>query len=202
MHESERLKKILDANKSKYNKDSVFIETGSGLSTIQLSQFCDSIGTKAYSCDHNGEKLDSLREKSPTKLDNIQFLIGDSLVTLEDLSKNLSKVDLLFLDSAASALHTYREFQILERFLSEGSLLIIDNAKLPSKWSPFEGTRKGKILVPYLLAHPFWDVSDFPKDGGSMVFAKMMSKPEYSNHAYEAPDYVDNWKKSFNKMLD
>lgn len=61
--------------------------------------------------------------------------------------------------------------------------------------------RKGKILVPYLLASPFWEVSGYPDAGDSMVSAVMRSEPNYADKDYEDSEYIDNWRSLFKKEL-
>jgi len=113
------------------------------------------------------------------------------------LAEQLPRIDFLFLDSAASAMHTFREFMSVERLLAPGSILLIDNAAIPGESKLLSLARKGKILVPYLLASPYWRVAGHPQAGDSMVSAMLTDQPTHADPAYEDPGYIDMWQQYF-----
>jgi len=183
-------------------KETVFVETGCGVSTVALARSAENGRAIVYSCDINSEKADELKTLSEGVVDYVQFLIGSSLDSLKEISMRHRKVDFLFLDSAASAMYTFQEFQIMEKSLQPGSVLLVDNAAIPGETRLLSPVRKGKILVPYLLASPFWEVTGYPEAGDSMVAALLHDSPDYADPQYEDPDYIDNWRTLFRKELD
>lgn len=196
----EFIEKLLSERKEYLSDSPVFIETGCGISTISLNKCAKAFNATAYSLDYNSEKSNELKSRVVDKFENIEFVIGDSLQTLPIIvAKNT--IDFLFLDSAASAMHTFREFLICEPALKEGACLLVDNAALPEEKLLLSPVRKGKILVPYLLASSFWEVRSHPRAGDSMISAVLHGKPNFADPAYEDPDYIDNWRADFNKSL-
>jgi predicted O-methyltransferase YrrM len=181
--------------------NAVFVETGCGVSTVALAEIGRRIGAAIYSCDYNAEKADELNTTGGDSVSSVNFLIGDSLESLRDISDQHSTIHFLFLDSAASAMHTFREFSAVERCLKPGSIVLIDNAALPCQKNVLSPVRKGKILVPYLLASPFWEVHSHPGAGDSMISAIMHAEPDYADREYEDPEYIDNWRALFNREL-
>ena len=179
----------------------VFVETGCGISTISLAKVARQRGAQVYSCDYNQEKSDELKSSSPEGIDNVQFMIGDSLESLASIASKHDTIDFLFLDSAASAMHTFREFTTVEKCLKPGSRLLIDNAALPGETRLLSPVRKGKVLVPYLLASPFWEVTGYPGSGDSMVAATMHTEADFADPDYEDPEYIDNWRSLFSQEL-
>ncbi len=178
----------------------IFVETGSGISTVSLARLGGRFNAKVHSCDFNPPKLGYLLENVGS-VDNVQFHEGDSLSSLTELCSQLDQVDFLFLDSAASALHTFQEFKIAEPLLKPGSCVLIDNAAHPKQRLRLGPCRKGKILVPYLLASADWEVSFYPRTADSMVAAYRRSEGYYADGEYEHPDYVDEWEKHFFQQL-
>ena len=154
-----------------------------------------------YSCDYNSEKADELRNTAGKELDNVKFMIGDSLGSLGVLAAECPVINFLFLDSAASAMHTLREFMLVEKCLKPGSRVLIDNAAIPGVWRVLSPVRKGKILVPYLLASPYWEVVGYPDSGDSMVSAVLRAEPNYADPDYEDPEYIDDWRRQFEAKL-
>ncbi len=179
----------------------IFVETGCGISTLSLAKTGQNIGGTVYSCDYNSEKADELKSASPELLNNVKFMIGDSHESLEKIAAEHDNVRFLFLDSAASAMHTFREFMIIEKHLHAGSQVLVDNAAVPGEKRLLSPVRKGKILVPYLLASPFWEVSCHPDAGDSMVSAVMHEEADYADPDYEDSAYIDNWRMFFNNKL-
>lgn len=180
----------------------VFVETGCGVSTLALAESGREGKAVIYSCDINSEKADELKAMSGGAVDEVNFLIGSSLDSLADIAEKHQSVDFLFLDSAASAMYTFQEFQVMEKCLKPGSVLLVDNAAIPGETRLLSPVRKGKILVPYLLASPFWEVTGYPEAGDSMVAAVLRSAPDYADPSFEDPDYIDNWRTLFHKELD
>lgn len=182
-------------------KDAVFVETGCGVSTIALAEAGKRFGAKVYSCDYNPEKAEQLKATAGDTVSGVNFIIGDSLESLRAIVAKHPVIHFLFLDSAASAMHTFREFSLVEACLRTGSRVLVDNASLPGQKRVLSPVRKGKILVPYLLASPFWEVSGHPGAGDSMVSAVMHAEPDYADREYEDPEYIDNWRAKFTREL-
>lgn len=182
-------------------KSAVFVETGCGISTISLTEVGKKIGATVYSCDYNSKKADELKLAMPDQISGVNFMIGDSLESLAKVAERHAEIDFLFLDSAASAMHTFKEFLIMEKCLHPGSRVLVDNAAIPGVKRVLSPVRKGKILVPYLLASPFWEVKGYPEAGDSMVAAIMRSQADYADPDYEDPEYIDNWRALFKKKL-
>lgn len=193
--------RLLGEHKSGFSSAPVFVESGSGVSTVALAHAARSLNARVYSCDFNESKVSALKETAGDGIKEVNFIIGDSIAGLKQVAESNQRIDFAFLDSAASALHTFREFLLLEPCLAPGSVLLIDNAALPCESKVLGPVRKGKVLVPYLLASPFWDVSAFPTAGDSMICAVRHSKPDFADPAYEHPEYVDHWKALFEKEL-
>jgi predicted O-methyltransferase YrrM len=126
----------------------------------------------------------------------VHFLVGDSLRGIAEVAERHERVDFAFLDSAPSALHTFREFSALEPALRPGARVLVDNAALPGARLLLSPCRKGRILVPYLLASPFWEVRAHPRSGDSMVSALRHDRPDFADPAHEDPDYVDDWRRT------
>lgn len=184
-----------------FHKPPIFVETGSGLSTVALARAAGALGGVVYSCDYNDEKVSALKAAAGNDVATIRFQMGDSLDSLRNIADMHDRLDFVFLDSAASATHTFREFTIVERCLQPGAVLLIDNAALPEETRVLSPVRKGKILVHYLLASPVWEVVGYPTAGDSMVAAIRHDKPEYADSRYEHSEYVDHWNELFDKEL-
>lgn len=195
------IKKLLTEDGSTLKKSAVFVETGCGISTVSLAEVGKKIGATVYSCDYNSSKADELKSAMPEQMTCVNFMIGDSLESLAKISHKHAEIDFLFLDSAASAMHTFKEFLLVEKCLHPGSRVLIDNAAIPGAKRVLSPVRKGKIIVPYLLASPFWEVKGYPEAGDSMVAATMRSEPDYADPDYEDPEYIDNWRTLFKKEL-
>jgi predicted O-methyltransferase YrrM len=179
----------------------VFVETGCGLSTVALADVARRTGAIFYSCDLNQDKLDALRERTGDALANVEFLLGDSLDSLATVAARHGRVDFALLDSAPSATHTLREFLVLEPRFGPGSQVLIDNAALPGARLLLSPCRKGKLIVPYLLASPFWTVRAHPRAGDSMVSAVLDAVGARSDGEYEDARYVDHWRATFDRGL-
>jgi predicted O-methyltransferase YrrM len=163
----------------------VIVEVGIGLTSAALAKYARDTGATYYACDLNADLVSAVRDRiDPDKL--IKFRIGDSESVLGEIVQEVGRVDFAFLDSAASAMKTFREFQIVEPKFEAGSILVIDNAAIPGTNQPLRSRcRKGKIVVPYLLASPFWEVIGHPNDGDSMIAAIKRSEPDFADEAYE-----------------
>jgi hypothetical protein len=72
--------------------------------------------------------------------------------------------------------------------------VLIDNAALPGARLLLSPCRKGKLLVPYLLASPVWRVKAHPRAGDSMVSALHDRAGARADASYEDPGYVDHWR--------
>ena len=195
------IKELLDQDDGNIG-DPVFVETGCGVSTLALAEIGRRVGATVYSCDYNPQKAEQLKAAAGDVVSNVRFVVGDSLESLRGIADRHAVIRFLFLDSAASAMHTFREFCLIESCLHAGSQVLVDNAALPGHKMVLSPVRKGKILVPYLLASPFWDVSGHPGAGDSMVSAVMRTEPDYADRDYEDPEYIDNWRAKFNRELE
>jgi len=184
-----------------FDRPPTFVETGSGLSTVALAHAAHAMSGTVYSCDYNDDKVEALKARAGADVDAIRFCPGDSLDSLCRIVSEHKRLDFVFLDSAASATHTFREFSIVEPCLHPGAVLVIDNAALPGEKRLLSPARKGKILVHYLLASPYWEVTGYPSAGDSMVSAVRHGEPSYADPAYEHPEYVDHWQDLFDKEL-
>jgi len=193
----ERIEREIRRKQHHFGDQPVFVETGCGLSTIALARVAKELGATAYSLDVNEEKSRHLRARFGKQLDHVHFVIGDSLANLSEIVAQHEVVHFVFLDSAASALHTFREFLAVEAAFRRGGCLLVDNAALPGEKDLLSPVRKGKIVVPYLLASPHWEVVAHPRSGDSMVAAIRHEEANFADPAYEHPDYVDNWRARF-----
>jgi predicted O-methyltransferase YrrM len=197
----ELIRELLTRLEPPRGRRAVFVETGCGLSTLALAQAARELGAFVYSCDLNQEKADALRERLGDALDSVQFLIGDSLASVAQIAARHERIDFAFFDSAPSATHTLREFLTLEPRFGAGARVLIDNAALPGARLLLSPCRKGKLLVPYLLASPFWTVTGHPRAGDSMVSAVLDTVGARADRSYEDPSYVDHWRATFERKL-
>ncbi len=179
----------------------VFVETGCGRSTLALVEVARRTGARVYSCDPDPAKLERLRERSRDALSEVTFLAGDSLDGLGEVASRHGRIDFALLDSEPSATHTLREFLVLEPRFGPGSQLLVDDAALPGARLLLSPCRKGKLLVPYLLASPYWSVTAHPRAGNSMVSAVLDAIGARADAGYEDPSYVDRFRASFDRRL-
>ena len=189
---------LLERHRDRLPRTPVFVETGCGISTLRLADVGRRLGATVYSCDFNADKVTELRRRAGTRVDNVEFILGDSVESLKMLAARHPQFNFLFLDAAASAMHTFREFQAAETALAAGSILLIDNAALPGETTLLSPCRKGKVIVPYLQASAWWEVHGHPLEGDSMVSAVRHGTTDYADRDYEWPEYVDPWEWSFN----
>jgi len=168
---------------------SVLVELGVGRTTEFFNAAALKYGCQSYSFDVSSNKISSLQSKF--KL--VKYQLGDSLVTLKEfadvvLNKGNFILSLVLFDSAPSAMQTFSEFQILERFFSLGSVILIDNATLygyDKIHKVRSACRKGKILIPYLQAEPHWRVVNYPEWGDSMIYAVLHNEPKFRDNEME-----------------
>ena len=179
----------------------VFVETGCGPSTVALVDVARRTGARVYTCELDQAKIDLLRERTRDALTEVTFLAGDSLASLAQIVARHGRVDFALLGSAPSATHTLREFLLLEPRFGPGSRVLIDNAALPGARLLLSPCRKGKLVVPYLLASPFWTVTAHPRAGDSMVGAVLDAIGARSDAGYEDPGYIDHWRATFDRRL-
>jgi hypothetical protein len=173
----------------------VFVEVGAGLTTAVIASHARRLNATFYTCDINEQLLAEIAGKLAPST-NMHLAPGDSVSVLTRIAAEVDRVDFAFLDAAPSAMRTFREFQILEPLFRPGSVIILDNACLPGAWFTFSRCRKGKILVPYLLASPLWQVIPWPHDGDSMIAAIRHAEPQWAHADYEWSDYQgDNWRR-------
>jgi predicted O-methyltransferase YrrM len=168
------------------NRPPVLVEVGAGKTTKVMADYARKHKAIFYSCDCCGPIIDFL-DAAFNKDKCIRFLQSDSSDALAGLAPMIGVIDFAFFDAAPCAMKTFLDFQTIEYCFRPNSIFVIDNAKLPGlKQSPGPA-RKGKILVPYLLAHDEWTVEAFPGYGGMMIVAV---KQPHGGHAdpgyYEA----------------
>ncbi len=202
MSHGDLIERLLEQHLTEFPENPVFVESGGGVSTLSLAKTGKKLNAKVYSLDYNADKVDDLKARSGTLLSNVEYMIDDSLNSLAKIVKRQERIDFLFLDSAASAMHTFHEFQISEPRLKAGACLLVDNAALPCVKNLLSPVRKGKILVPYLLASPYWEVTSHPEAGDSMISAVMRETADFADPSYEDPDYIDSWKTFFDSKID
>jgi SAM-dependent methyltransferase len=184
------IRRLLADVKPATQRPIVFVETGCGLSTVALAQVAGRVGAEVYSCEVDPARIEALRAQAPELSDCVHFLEGDSLTSLQRIAARHEAVDFALFDSAPSATHTLREFQALESRLDAGSRIAIDEAALPGARLLLGPCRKGKLLVPYLLASPVWRVSAHPRTSESMVSAVYDRLGARADADYEDPAYV------------
>jgi len=201
----EMIQRLLRQRKDLLRANPVFVETGSGLSTVSLSTMAKELDASAYSLDYNAEKINDVISRFGDQVGNIEFVIGDSLENLTKIVERHTIIDFLSLDSAPSAMHTFREFLVAEPAFKPGSCLLVDNAALPGEKKLLSPVRKGKILVPYLLASPYWDVHAHPRSGDSMIFAVLHNETDFADPDYERSElYLAEdvlYKMRFSKIM-
>ncbi len=200
MSHGDLITRLIDRRAGSFRQPPVFVETGCGLSTMALAGAAQRLGAVVYSCDYNKEKITELQRLTGNTA-NLSFRAGDSHESLRAIVAEHAHLDFVFLDSAASAMHTWQEFLIVEPRLQPGAVLLVDNAALPGARRLLSPVRKGKILVPYLLASAVWEVEAFPTAGDSMIAAYRHAEPNYADPNHEDPEYVDHWRRTFASRL-
>lgn len=198
---SEMIKKLTKEYSHLFPSQPIFVETGAGVSTLGMAEVGKEFNAKVYSCDRNPEKINELIARTKGKLDNVEIIIGDSINILEEIVNKHGEIHFAHLDSGASAMLTFREFLTLQDYIKPGTGILVDNAALPEEKEVLTEVRKGKILVPYLLASSHWDVQAHPKAGGSMVSATLHQEGNFAEFDYEYPEYVDKWPSYFDENL-
>lgn len=179
----------------------IFVETGAGASTLALAHAARELDAFVYSCDSNEAKVEALREELGDAQKYVQFLVGDSLASVARIAARHDRIDFAFFDSAPSATHTLREFLALELRFAAGARVAIDDAALPGARLLLSPCRKGRLLVPYLLASPFWTVTGHPRSGDSMVSAVLDMVGSRADRSYEDPSYVAQLRATLERRL-
>lgn len=175
----------------------VFVETGCGPSTFALAEIGERCGAAVYSCEVDAAKAAELRARGGQALANVHFVEGDTLESLARIAARHERVDFALFASVPSATHTLHEFQLLEPRLGPGARVLVDDAALPGARLVLSPCRKGKLLVPYLLASPFWRVKAHPRAADSMVSAVHDRVGARADASYEDPAWVDRWRAAF-----
>jgi len=99
-------------------------ETGCGISTVFWAEVGKKIGATVYSCRLQFKKADELKICHARQISGVNFMIGDSWKVLQRFAEKQAEIDFLFLDSAASRMHTFKEFLIMEKCLHPGSRVL------------------------------------------------------------------------------
>lgn len=197
----EAIQRIL-SERSELNRGFIAIEIGTGVSTMAFARSLRGVDSaKLYSIDISQEVVDRTEAETKPIFSNIEFRVGDSLESLDHLYSELTHVDFVLLDSAPSAMRTFEEFKILESKFRVGSCILIDNASSPECLAQLSECRKGKILVPYLLASPVWEVFFYPRSGDSMVFAQMSDHMNHADKNYEYEVDAQTWSDSLRRRF-
>ena len=124
---SEIMKQLIEKYRKDFSDRPVFVETGSGLSTVALAEVGVRFGAWVFSCDNDAEKVEELKKTAGAGIANVTFMVGDSIASLNEITASHDRIDFLFLDSAASAMHTFCEFQDVATYLTTGSIILIYN---------------------------------------------------------------------------
>jgi hypothetical protein len=170
-------------------EQSVLVEVGTGSTTISLARLAHRYGAKVYSIDISKTKIRRYQNMDSI-MNNVEFKLGNSHEMLNQIAHHEPFINFAFLDGPPSALHTFEEFMIIQDYMLPCSILLIDNACLPCKTDTLSSCRKGKIVVPYLLASPCWKVDEYLTWGDSMIAAcKQYPDPDLSHPDYEYKDY-------------
>jgi predicted O-methyltransferase YrrM len=119
MSHGDLITRLIDHHVACFHQPVVLVETGCGLSTVALAEAAQRLKAVVYSCDHNQEKITQLQRLIGNTA-NVVFRVGDSHESLRAIVADHAHLDLVFLDSAASAMHTWREFLIVEPRLQPG----------------------------------------------------------------------------------
>lgn len=189
--EADVLKKYLPKIPNPDNRRVVIVETGIGLSSFPLIEYVYAHPNVVLYCiDTSKEVIKSLQEGlDPDR--KVNFLHMDTEKGLQFVIGAEKYIDLLFFDAVPCAYRTFKEFQMCEHLLTPGSIYVMDNARIPEK-EHIKGEckgaacRKGKVIVPYLLASPHWVVKAFPQEAGGMIGAIMQPDAKYSDPAYSS----------------
>src|SRR5258706_7806728 len=148
------IRSLLADTREPSQRPRLFVETGCGLSTFALAEVAARVGAEVYSCDANADKIAELRARGADALANVHFVEGDSLASLARIAARHEHIDFALFDSAPSATHTLREFQLLEPRLGAGSRVLVDDAAPPRGRLLLSPCPQGKPLLPYPLPPP------------------------------------------------
>lgn len=184
--------RLLDDLRAPQSRPPILVKTSSGAGTPALTAVAERTDGVVYCWDVDAAKIEDLRARGDGGSPNLHFVGGDSLEALGRIAARHDRVDFAFLGSAPSATHTLREFFALEARLGPGARLLIDEAALPGARLGAR-CRKGKLLVPYLLASPVWRVTAHPRVGASMISAVHDRVGARADARYEDPEHVDRW---------
>lgn len=122
------------------NKKPVFVETGSGASSLVLFYFAAKMGGKLYSWDTNGSKAAFLRSVVNDNLCKalgvnlhkhwkfVEFLSTDPHLGIPILHELNEKVDFCFLDSWHTLDNLGKEVELLIPLLSDTAFVALDDA--------------------------------------------------------------------------
>lgn len=177
----------------------LYVQTGCGPATRALAEIARETGALLYVCEPSADRIDALRGASPYELGHVQFLCGDSLASVAQIATRHERLDFALLDSAPSATQTLHEFLCLEPRFVPGARILIGDAALPDARLLLRPCRKGKLLVPYLLASPFWSVSAHRRPGDPMVSAVLDMVAARADVSYEDPSYVERLRAAFER---
>lgn len=121
---------------------------GDGGSTVLFSHWAHAHGASFYSVDINAKHIEIARAVVLPYLDNVQFVLSDSVRFLSDFDQI---IDFLYLDSwdydeknpGPAQQHCLKEVQAACSHLTENSIIMIDDCNIP-------GGGKGRLALGWL----------------------------------------------------
>jgi hypothetical protein len=160
------------------NKPCVIVETGTSAwgtdSTRLWNSYVRSFGGLLFSVDIRATPREKLGDMGPLT----QLIVDDSinfLDTFNDYSKN--KIDLLYLDSfdidwqdpLQAMQHGLKEFEVVEKYLKPGSVIVIDDTPVNTSFLPASARDlAAEIIIKYGVC----------PGKGALVLAFIKSQPE------------------------
>jgi len=197
--EADIVKEYLPLLTHRHDRKNVLLEVGCGLSTIPMLEHCDCHSSKLYGIDTDKTVIALLETAYPgadSEFINKKSEVGIPYVLDKESSSDVwggrkVNIDFAFFDGAPCAYSTMRDFLAIEPFMEPGSIYVMDNARLPEKEDVIPelvgaGCRKGKVVVPYLLSSPWWEVFAHPHSAGGMIAAIKRDKPVQADTAYSS----------------
>ena len=142
-----------------------FDDWGAGQSTLVFGDYLSRYGGQLYTCDINSTNIATCKAVTKEYEDNITYVVDDSLNFLNEFPIKYNKpIDLLYLDSMdcepeaaliAAQKHNLEEFKIIEDYLHEDSIVLIDD-------SGFKNGGKTILTRQYMFDSGKWEfILDF-----------------------------------------
>lgn len=196
---------LADLLRANFFPGMVVVEIGCGASTLGIREALPSDQHWEFYCvDIDQQKLGEIErafDPRAASKSRAEFFGEDSIRAIPKILNRCSRIDLLFLDGMGNALRCFREFAQLEGHVAhDGAMVLIDNAVRAHEYNIL--ARKGRVLVPYLEAHPRWQVEARPDWGDLMIMATRRNDsrnymPEqFGMHSEDWPDTLASELKS------